>query len=120
MKKEILLSVFTIITAFSFAQNKEKVTLKNDTLFIPVGTCNYIKIGDKVYKVKVTLEEVQEPEGIFLAPQSFKAYPSDNLLLRLNPNMGYDGYYDKYTTPAIIYSQSDSAHIINIPYHSIQ
>lgn len=74
MKKLIILSTLMLFTAFGFSQirfqvgeAKPTITLKSDTLFVPVGTCNYIKIGDKVYKVKVELEEVPEPnKGILL------------------------------------------------------
>ena len=43
---------------------KEVIHLSNDTLFVPAGSVQYIKVGDKVYKVKVELEEVQ-PEPSF-------------------------------------------------------
>jgi hypothetical protein len=36
---------------------------KSDTLTIPIGKVKFIKIGEKVYKVVTTLEEVKKDEG---------------------------------------------------------
>ena len=51
----------------SLDENKT-IVLKSDTLFIPTGSCKFIKIGDKIYELKTSIEEVkpQEDHGIFI------------------------------------------------------
>lgn len=72
MKQLLLTALLLIAINVVFAQitfkvrepqpSKEFITLKNDTLFVPAGTCKYIKVGDKIYKVTVSIqEEVPEP-----------------------------------------------------------
>jgi hypothetical protein len=51
-----ILFAFLLFAFGSFAQ-------KSDTLTIPVGKYQFIKVGDKVYKLITTLEEVKpEPK----------------------------------------------------------
>jgi hypothetical protein len=41
-------------------KQQPEVVLKNDTLYVTPGSCKIIKIGDKVYKLTITIDEVQE------------------------------------------------------------
>lgn len=45
---------------FTQSPTPEVFTSKNDTLIVPVGKYKFIRIGDKVYKLKTELEEVHE------------------------------------------------------------
>jgi hypothetical protein len=63
MKKIILAIVLLTSTKCSFAQ---KVETKKDTLIITgYESINFIKIADKVYKIKVELEVVPENRNWF-------------------------------------------------------
>ena len=55
--KKVLLFVFLFCSLGTFAQ-------KSDTLNIPVGKYQFIKIGDKVYRLDINLIEVKE-EKVF-------------------------------------------------------
>lgn len=50
--KKLLALFFIALSYHSFAQ-------KSDTLIIPVGKYQFIKVGDKVYKLVTTLEEAK-------------------------------------------------------------
>ena len=43
----------------------ETIYLKGDTLFIPPGKCKFLKVGDKVYKLVTTVEEVKPEQNLF-------------------------------------------------------
>ena len=49
--KPLLILFFISLSISCFAQ-------KGDTLIVPIGKYQFIKIGDKVYKLVTTLEEV--------------------------------------------------------------
>lgn len=50
----IIILIMTLFSVSSFAQ-------KSDTLIVPVGKYKFIKIGDRVYEIEITLKEVQKP-----------------------------------------------------------
>ena len=52
----------------SFGQDYyQVVSVKNDTLEIPIGKYKFIKVGDKIYEINYSLEEVKpEEQGLRL------------------------------------------------------
>lgn len=94
MKKLFLITVFAATGSFCFGQKlniqstkvDKILTLKNDTLYVPMELCKFIKIGEKVYKINVTIEEVPEQSGSILYKGSnFTPYVQGyNLNLKTN------------------------------------
>ena len=81
--KHLLIIFFLGFSLSAFAQ-------KSDTLNIPVGKYKFIKVGDKVYKLVTTLEEVK-PQTVSDSTSLFRIW--DGHIITPTPN---------YETPAII------------------
>jgi len=56
--KNIFILFLLFFSANAFAQ-------KSDTLIVPVGKYQFIKVGDKVYRLETTLVEVEKPTKNF-------------------------------------------------------
>ncbi|HEY5391064.1 MAG TPA: hypothetical protein VIJ57_03030 [Hanamia sp.] len=68
MKKLFFYLLFAAISFGAFAQ-------KSDTLNVPLGKYKFIKVGDKVYKVVTTLEEVTSLPTISIDSSSIITTP---------------------------------------------
>ena len=70
MKQITILAAFMLLASGLMAQIHFRsandidfsniIKLKNDTLYIPAGSVKFIKLGDKVYKLVTSLEEVKQ------------------------------------------------------------
>jgi len=75
MKKITISAAFMLLASVLMAQIQFRptndninfsnpVTLKNDTLYVPAGSAKFIKLGDKVYKLVTSIEEVKAETAI--------------------------------------------------------
>ena len=71
--KKLLFLILLLCSTNIFAQSVypvgrisigKNLSAKSDTLEIPIGKYKFIKVGDKAYKIEVSLTEVKEEEGI--------------------------------------------------------
>jgi len=71
--KQLLFLILLFCSTNIFAQSVypvgrisigKNLSTKSDTLEIPIGKYKFIKVGDKVYKIEVSLMEVKEEDGI--------------------------------------------------------
>ena len=68
-----------------------------DTLIVPIGVYGYIKIGDKVYKIDISLNESKpDPYSIFGPPINIS---NGTLPIRLLGNTSTI-YYDSTVVPS--------------------
>ena len=102
-------TLFTILAiVFCFAVKAQKV--QNDTLVVSSEKIHYVKIGDKVYKVNITLEEqnpVENEAPRFWNP-GIHLYPSGTGSLTTDSTIFINGgtikqYWPSNVTPAIEY-----------------
>lgn len=105
--KKLLLFVFLFCSLGIFAQ-------KSDTIIVPVGKYQFIKVGDKVYKLVTTLEEAlpaPKTNGILYWNNGIQ---SDSLAYPMLPVSPLDS--TQYPINRLWFAESTNPLIIAKPY----